>query len=160
MAVFGVYKRKNYKNVRPALYTEYECSTQQLVVKASVIPSDIQFRVLGNSTPYMLLSFIVFVLLTWRSLITWRAAHLFRSVIVSTSYVIRTFLNRTTRDSVIMSFTAICQASTSQKLHAAVNSCTSMRLLKLVKKIPILLENDGSLQCSSKPAICTYPEPQ
>jgi hypothetical protein len=30
---------------------------------------------------------------------------------------------------------------------------------KLVKKIPALLETDGSLHCSSKPAIWTYPEP-
>lgn len=96
MAVFGFYRRKNYMNVRPALCTEYKCSTRQLVLKAFVIPNDIQFQEFGNSTPFMRLSFIVFVLLVWRSLVTWRAAHLFRSVIVSTSYVIWTFLNHTT----------------------------------------------------------------
>ena len=146
-------------NVRPALCTEYKCSTRQLVLKAFVKQSDIQFQELGNSTPFMRLSFTVFVLLAWRSLITWRASYLFRKC--NCKYLVRyidVFKPHSVRQRSYVLYRHLSSVSKSETPCCSkfLDKCA---VTKLVKKILALLETDGSLQCSSKPAICTSPEP-
>jgi hypothetical protein len=146
MALFGFYTREKL-----ALCTEYKC--RQLVLKSFDVPNDILFQELGNSTPFMRLSFIVFVLPAWRSLITWRAAHLFRSV-----HCMDVFKPHNMRQRYYIFYGHLSGVNKSETpcCSAFVDKCA---FTELVKKIPALLESDCSLQCSSKTAIWTYPEP-
>ena len=79
-------------NVRPAVCNAYECSTRQLMLKTFVIPSDIRFEELGNSTPFMRLSFIVFFSARVEVPDNLQSGAPVQKCNLSTSYVIRTFL--------------------------------------------------------------------